>query len=195
MRKGVYYLLIVIICCGFCNKLFAQDTINVQISPASHITQIDSNVTSSNDSLFSDSLYMDSLCIDSVLNEVIVFAKTYLGAPYKFRGSTGVGFDCSGFINHIFKPFGYSMPLSSSSYAFIGESIDLSNLKKGDFMLFKGRNINSSRIGHVAMVIESDIPNNVLKIIHSTRRGVVIDNYFTSGYYSQRFIMGRRPEY
>ncbi len=185
MKKTIVYIYLVLSFFTFNKLLIAQDTID---------SSIDSNLIKlAHDTVFLS--YEDSLCIDSVLNEVIYYAKTYLGTPYKFRGAAGEGFDCSGFINHIFLPYGYLMPSSSSGYTIIGIHMDINNLQKGDFMLFKGRNVNSTRIGHVAMVIEADIPNNVLKIIHSTRRGVVIDNYFTSAYYNQRFIMGIRPKY
>lgn len=188
MYKVIVSIFIVLFVFISINKLYSQDTIDTSD------TSIDSlQIEFNQDTIFMS--YEDSLCIDSVLNEVIFYAKTYLGTPYKFRGAAGEGFDCSGFINHIFQPYGYLMPTSSSGYPVIGIHININQLQKGDMMLFKGRSISSNRIGHVAMVIEADIPNNVLKIIHSTRRGVLIENYFESSYYQPRFIMGIRPVY
>lgn len=41
-------------------------------------------------------------------DQIINFAKTFLGVPYVYGGASPAGFDCSGFIQYVFKEFGFS---------------------------------------------------------------------------------------
>lgn len=124
---------------------------------------------------------------------IISYAKTFLGVPYRYGGSTPSGFDCSGFINYIFGNFGFSLVRSSFGLADLGETIALSNIQPGDLLFFKGSNINSSTVGHVALVVE--VAPNTLKFIHSANGGVRIENFVTSKYYIQRYIKAKRLDY
>ena len=124
---------------------------------------------------------------------IISYAKTFLGVPYRYGGSTPSGFDCSGFINYIFGNFGFSLVRSSFGLADLGETIALSNIQPGDLLFFKGSNINSSTVGHVALVVE--VAPNTLKFIHSAHGGVRIENFVTSKYYIQRYIKAKRLDY
>jgi len=124
---------------------------------------------------------------------IISYAKTFLGVPYRYGGSTPSGFDCSGFINYIFGNFGFSLVRSSFGLADLGETIALSNIQPGDLLFFKGSNINSSTVGHVALVVE--VAPNTLKFIHSANGGVRIENFVTSKYYTQRYIKAKRLDY
>ncbi|MFM7636618.1 MAG: C40 family peptidase, partial [Crocinitomicaceae bacterium] len=44
---------------------------------------------------------------------LINYAKTFLGVPYRYGGTTPSGFDCSGFINYVFRNFGFSLVRTS----------------------------------------------------------------------------------
>jgi cell wall-associated NlpC family hydrolase len=123
---------------------------------------------------------------------IISYAKTFLGVPYRYGGTTPSGFDCSGFINYIFGNFGFSLVRTSYGLADLGETISLSDIQPGDLMFFKGSNANSSSVGHVAMVIEV-LPNDI-KFIHSANGGVRIDNLKTK-YYIQRYVKSKRLDY
>jgi cell wall-associated NlpC family hydrolase len=123
---------------------------------------------------------------------MISFAKSFLGVPYRYGGTTPSGFDCSGFINYIFGNFGFSLVRTSYGLAELGETISLANLQPGDLMFFKGSNVKSSSVGHVAMVIEV-LPDDV-KFIHAANGGVRIDNLKTK-YYIQRYVKAKRLDY
>jgi cell wall-associated NlpC family hydrolase len=123
---------------------------------------------------------------------MISFAKSFLGVPYRYGGTTPSGFDCSGFINYIFGNFGFSLVRTSYGLAELGETISLSNLQPGDLMFFKGSNVRSSSVGHVAMVIE--VLTDDVKFIHAANGGVRIDNLRTK-YYVQRYIKSKRLDY
>ena len=112
--------------------------------------------------------------------------------PYRYGGTTPSGFDCSGFINYIFGNFGFSLVRTSYGLAELGETVKLSDVQPGDLMFFKGSNVNSSVVGHVALVIEVT-PSNI-KFIHSANGGVRIDNFKTE-YYIRRYVKTKRLDY
>jgi len=130
---------------------------------------------------------------NQVIDSVICYGKTFMGLRYKYGGTSPKGFDCSGFIQYIFNKYGLVLPHDSRAYANFGEKIDsadVQEIKKGDILLFKGSNLKSKRIGHISLVIE--VKENEILMIHSCRRGVVIDNYLDSAYYLKRFAGVRR---
>jgi cell wall-associated NlpC family hydrolase len=128
------------------------------------------------------------------VDELISFAKRFLGTPYRYAGTTPSGFDCSGFISYIFGNFGFSLVHSSYGMAELGKTVKLSEIRPGDLMFFKGSDVNSTRVGHVAMVVE--VSPTAIKFIHSsTSRGVTIDNFKTSKYFIARFIKAKRLDW
>lgn len=146
---------------------------------------------------FSDSIKKSDTIIkrnSQQVDELISFAKKFLGTPYRYSGTTPSGFDCSGFINYVFGNFGFELTRTSYGLAEFGQTVKLSDIQPGDLMFFKGSNPNSSQVGHVAMVVE--VTPDAIKFIHSsTSRGVIIDNFKTSKYYIPRFIKAKRLDY
>lgn len=131
---------------------------------------------------------------DFITDSVISIAKQSLGLPYKYGGNSAItGFDCSHFVAHAFGKLGVVLPCSSAGLVAEGTQIPLDSVKKGDLLFFKGRNASSTHVGHVALVIET-APGSV-KMIHSTHRGVVIDEYYDMKYYTTRFLQARRIRY
>lgn len=128
------------------------------------------------------------------VDQIISYAKKYLGTPYRSAGMTPSGFDCSGFIFYVMGNFGLTLTHSSYGMAEFGKTVKLADIRPGDLMFFKGSNVRSTRIGHVAMVVE--VTPNEIKFIHSsTSRGVVIDNFKTSKYYIPRYITTKRLDF
>lgn len=95
---------------------------------------------------------------------VVARGEEYLGVPYKWGGSTPSGFDCSGFVQYIYRDQGVSLPRTSRQMAHAGASVpaDVSWLREGDLMLFAS---NGSRIDHVAIYAGNN------QIIHSSSSG------------------------
>lgn len=128
--------------------------------------------------------------VDNMLN----FAKRFLGVPYRWGGTTPSGFDCSGFIYYIMGNFGFTIVRTSFSMSEMGRTVKLSEAKKGDLMFFKGRSLSSSRVGHVGMVY--DVRKDGVYIIHSSSsRGVVIENFSKSRYLIPRYLKLKRLDY
>lgn len=130
---------------------------------------------------------------DPQVDALINYAKRFLGVPYRYGGTTPSGFDCSGFINYVFGNFGFDLVRTSYGLAELGTTVKLSEIRPGDLMFFKGSNVNSTSVGHVALVVE--VTPDAIKFIHSANSGVRIDNFNTSQYYIQRYIKTKRLDY
>ena len=136
---------------------------------------------------------IDTTGVNDKVASIISFAKTFLGTPYRWGGTTPSGFDCSGFINYIFGSFGFSLVRTSYSLAELGETVTLSELQPGDLMFFRGSS-NSGGVGHVGMVIE--VTPEAINFIHSsTNKGVTINNFKTSKYYISHYVKSKRLDY
>jgi len=135
----------------------------------------------------------DSVVVNDKVTSIISFAKTFLGTPYHWGGTTPSGFDCSGFINYIFGSFGFSLVRTSYSLAELGQTVSLSEIQPGDLMFFRGSS-NSGGVGHVGMVIE--VTPEAINFIHSsTNKGVTINNFKTSKYYISHYVKSKRLDY
>lgn len=173
---------------------FAQET-SLQADSLQIDNQSDTLAVSQTDSLQADTVVAQKGQPNGAqIDALISYAKTFLGTPYRYAGTSPSGFDCSGFIYHVFGSFGISVTRTSYGLAELGQTVKLADLRPGDLMFFKGRNINSTSVGHVSLVVE--VNENEIKMIHaSTSRGVVIDNFKTSKYYIPRFIKAKRLDY
>jgi len=133
----------------------------------------------------------NSAYVDNMLG----FAKTFLGTPYLSSGASPTGFDCSGFVSYVLGNFGMDVIHSSYGLAEYGRTVKLSEAKPGDLMFFKGSNSGSSRIGHVAIIYEVS-PTEGIKFIHaSSSKGITIDRFNGSAYYVPRYVTTKRLDY
>jgi cell wall-associated NlpC family hydrolase len=127
---------------------------------------------------------------NSNADEIINFAKTFLGVPYVYGGASPAGFDCSGFIQYVFKEYGFSLARTAGAQSLFGMDVTLDELQPGDLLYFKGRNINSTSIGHVGMV--TGVVNGKVEFIHAAGKSVKMETLNKNSYYVPRFIKARR---
>lgn len=120
--------------------------------------------------------------------ELISFAKKYLGTPYRYASSNPMkGFDCSGFVNFVFNNFHISLPRSSREFKSMGKDLKPEEFKAGDVVVFYSFR-NKARIGHVGIISEANGLQS--KFIHSAsgqKRGIVISE-LGEGLYAKRFF-------
>lgn len=116
---------------------------------------------------------------------IVDTAKKYLGAPYVWGGMSPSGFDCSGFVNYVYKLCGYSMSrVASSIYYNNGTYVDKANLQPGDLVFFSS---SSSSIGHVGIFISGS------QFIHSSSgTGSVVISDLDSTYYQTHYVGAKR---
>jgi len=131
-------------------------------------------------------------------SQLLQIAKSYLGVPYRYGGSSPDGFDCSGFVRFVYGKMGCSLPRSSPEQAAVGIKVDRENLQAGDLICFKGSNSKSGNVGHVGIVTEA-FGNGNFNFIHSaTSAGVRVDNseanYWKIRYVGARRVIGHCPK-
>ena len=115
-------------------------------------------------------------------------ALSYRGTRYRRGGeSVSSGFDCSGFVKHVFASFGVKLPHSSRDQYRYGTPVAKNDLKEGDVLFFAGTYRRG--ISHVGVYIGDG------KFVHaSTRRyGVRVDD-LDNDYYRRHYYGARRIE-
>lgn len=108
----------------------------------------------------------------SLGEEVVNYAKRYLGGPYVYGGNNlETGVDCSGFTSQVMKHFDINLERSSrSQYSANGIEISVNDLQVGD-LVFYG---NDGYINHVAIYAGEG------QIIHASdeRTGIRMSNLY-----------------
>lgn len=108
----------------------------------------------------------------SKTNEVVDYAKQFIGNPYKYGGSSLTkGTDCSGFTQQVMKKAGVSLQRSSAAqYARNGVKVSTNNLQAGD-LLFYGY---GGKVSHVGLYIGNK------KMVHasSSKTGIIVSDAF-----------------
>lgn len=119
-------------------------------------------------------------------DELIGNAMGLIGVAYRFGGtSPSTGFDCSGFMQHIFrKAFAVNLPRTSAEQARVGTYVARSDLQPGDMVFFR---THGSRISHVGMYVGNN------RFIHAPRTGKRIEIVSLSNkYWNARYATARR---
>lgn len=124
------------------------------------------------------------------VNKVIATAKTFMGTPYKYGGTTRSGMDCSGLLLNSFKAIDMTLPRSSEAQSKIGKEIKKKDIQPGD-LLFFATGKKKKEITHVGLVVDVGRRDNIKFIHASTSLGVVETNLNTD-YYIKRFRRARR---
>lgn len=93
--------------------------------------------------------------------ELVNYALQFVGNPYKWGGNSLTnGCDCSGFVNLIYRHFGFkNVPRQSQAFKSYGQPVAFANIKAGDIVVYPG---------HVAIYIG----NGKIVEAQSTRAGI-----------------------
>ena len=117
--------------------------------------------------------------VSSNATSVVGYAQGLLGSQYVSGGKGPNSFDCSGFVQYVYKQFGITLGGSTYSQIGNGTSVDKANLAPGDLVFFNGNS-------HVGIYMGNDT------FIHAanSKRGVVTDRFSTYGtFYGARRVM------
>jgi cell wall-associated NlpC family hydrolase len=124
--------------------------------------------------------------------QIISTGLQYLGTPYLFNSLTYQTdtFDCSSFIQYIFKVNGILLPRNSRQQFIVGFPISFKKIKKGDLLFFttkaRKNRLGLSRIGHVAIYIGQG------RILHTYRQGKKVMISELNSHWKQSFIGAKR---
>lgn len=99
-------------------------------------------------------------------DDLISYAKQYVGTPYKWGQSSPLGFDCSGFTQWVFKRAGVDLPRHSTQQGTGGTAVSANDARPGDLVFWD----HPGEVDHVGillpggMVISAPKPGDHVKI-------------------------------
>ena len=126
----------------------------------------------------------------STISNVVQKARSYVGSPYKYGGTSGAGFDCSGLVTVAFQSAKLALPRTSYDMATVGKEVKQKDIQKGDLVFFVTSK-EGTRINHVGIVTEVG-NDGAIQFIHASDSGVREDN-LGSKYYKSTFVKATRP--
>ena len=125
-------------------------------------------------------------------DDIIAYARTFTGTPYRLGANGPKEFDCSSFTHYVFKHFGYEL----TSYSVIqfreGRPVEsYFQLQKGDLVFF-GKRIGVREIGHVGIVVSVDKEKGSFTFIHASSSKGVTEQTSSYPYFMMRYMGARR---
>lgn len=154
-----------------------DDVPSIDSGNSANSTVAETNTNTTNDSSGSTT----TTEVAGTRGEIVESAKSHLGTPYVWAGSSPEGFDCSGFTSFIMKEYGSSLPRRAADQYNSSKKIKQKHVKPGDLVFFN----NGSGISHVGIVISNQ--GEPLKMIHSSSsKGIIITNIDKSEYWTKR---------
>lgn len=126
--------------------------------------------------------------------EIIVSrARSYIGTPYKYGGTTILGMDCSGLLMRSFESVDVYIPRTAKEQSRMGKRVKPDALKAGDLVFFKTVK-RQGKITHAGLVTDTRKNGSILFIHSSSSRGV-IEADLMSDYYQSTFKKARRIKF
>ena len=117
-------------------------------------------------------------------NEIINTAKSFLGTPYQWGGTSPSGFDCSGFTQYVLAQNGKSIPRTSQEQFASGQAVDKSQLQAGDLVFYDWS--GGTEATHVGIYEGNG------KMIHAPHSGDVVKEVDFNSYGQNAYLGARR---
>ena len=136
-------------------------------------------------------------------NRLVFFARKHLGKPYKFGAKLSEApktFDCSSFVQYLYKRIGVNLPRTALDQASMGKKIESKKemLEVGDLLFFKGGwgHYNPEfpmGIGHVGIYVGNEkVINARSKEVDGKEKGVVIEENVETFLSRKDFVIIKR---
>jgi cell wall-associated NlpC family hydrolase len=110
-------------------------------------------------------------------------AMRFLGVPYVFGGTSSRGFDCSGYVQHVFAMLGKHIPRTADAQYDAGKRVTGATIAPGDLVFFQTYAAGAS---HVGIYLGND------RFVHaSSSHGVTVSSLHES-YWSARYLGAKR---
>jgi cell wall-associated NlpC family hydrolase len=120
-------------------------------------------------------------------SQILEDAKYFKGGRYVWGGTTPEGFDCSGYVQYLYKKHHIDLPRTAWEQSKIGREVNPDELKKGDLLFFLTDRKRNIPITHVGIYIGGG------EFIHaaSRKKGIIISP-LTHGSYARTFVKAKR---
>jgi len=119
---------------------------------------------------------------------VATYALSLQGIPYRYgKDSPEEGFDCSGFVTHVYQKQGINLPRTVSEMAQYLPQIPKNDVHSGDLVFF---NTNGTLFSHVGIYLNDG------QFVHapSQRTGRVLVSSLKNQYWQKHYSGARRPK-
>ncbi len=120
----------------------------------------------------------------AVADKAAATALAMVGRPYKFKGDSPAGFDCSGLVRYSYLTAGMEVPHSTDALKQITRPVATSRLRKGDLLFFTEL---GKKYSHVGIYEGGD------KFVHAPSTGKQVrEDSLKDPYWKKHFLGGRR---
>ena len=109
-------------------------------------------------------------------------ALRFLGTPYVFGGTSGYGFDCSGYVQHVYAMLGIHLPRTADAQFYAG-SRPVGGVRTGDLVFFQTYEPGPSHVGIYL--------GNGHFVHASSSHGVMVSS-LSDSYWSARYLGAKR---
>lgn len=117
--------------------------------------------------------------------QIVEYAKQFLGVPYVYGGNTPSGFDCSGLTKYVMAHFGINIPRVADDQSRAGTYVSRDALMPGDIICFNNGRYNG--VNHVGIYVGNG------QFIHAPQPGYSVKyDTILSGYYNDCYYNARR---
>ncbi|MDR0931299.1 MAG: C40 family peptidase [Clostridiales bacterium] len=124
---------------------------------------------------------------DQTGNQVISYAKQFVGVPYVYGGMSPNGFDCSGFTKYVYAGLNVSINRTAQAQYSNGISVNREDLQPGDLVFFGS---STSNISHVGIYVGDNT------FIHAKSPGKPLGySQLSENYYAKRYVGAKRLIY
>lgn len=114
---------------------------------------------------------------------LVELAGHFQGVPYRYGGVDPNGYDCSGFVQEVFRLAGYQVPRMADAQFEELERVDREDLSVGDLVFF---DIDGSGISHVGIFVGEG------RFLHASSSMGVVESHLEEEYYARRFAGAAR---
>ena len=139
---------------------------------------------------FSANHEVEAIYSSKEINNLIETAFLYQGVPYRNGGTDENGMDCSGLLYRVYADNNLLITRPTSQQALFGASVDLADIREGDWLFFKTNNART--INHVGLVTKIKSADAIYFIHASTSKGVRED-LLQSKYWIKAYVKSLRP--
>jgi cell wall-associated NlpC family hydrolase len=111
-------------------------------------------------------------------------AVSMIGRPYRYRGDSPEGFDCSGLVRYSYLTAGVDTPHGTEALMKVTKSLSLRNARTGDLLFFEEK---GEKYSHVGIYLGGNL------FVHApASRGKVRKDSLLDPYWKKSFIEARR---